>query len=81
MQDEPNFKGEVAEPGPDDLLTIADIMALCGSTRAAVRQWRLAPASEVPYGKGRVIRLYRRADVMEYATSQRRLNRLPKPKD
>lgn len=80
MQDQAEGKNSGGEPGPDDLLTVADIMAMYGVSRAAVRQWHIVPAQEWPYGKGRMIKLYRRADVVAYATSQRRLNRLPKSK-
>ena len=82
MQDEPTFKGEASEPGPDDLLTTQDIMAQYEISRSAVRQWRLKPAQEIRYGEkqNRTLRLYRRADVEAYAASQRRVNRLPKTK-
>ena len=78
MQDEPTFKGEESEPGPDDLLTVPEIAKIYGIGRSAVRQWKLKPAKLVPMGS-RTLRLYRRADVEAYANSDRRQNRLPKP--
>lgn len=78
MDDSALRKGHNGEPHPDDLLTIPEIARLYGIGRSAVRQWKLKPAKLVPMGS-RTLRLYRRADVEAYATSERRLNRLPKP--
>lgn len=81
MDDKMARKGEAPAPSPDDLLSTQDIMEIYGISRSAVRQWRLAPAKEVPFGKDRVIRFYWRHEVEAYAQSQRRLNRLPKHKN
>ena len=67
-----------APPSPDDLLLVADIMAMYGISRSAVRQWRLKPFDRVRIGSSRYVLRYRRADVEAYAGSTRRLNRLPK---
>ena len=71
-------QGDGQEPSPDDLLSVQEVADLVGVSRSAIRQWRLKPASEIAFGRGRVIRLYRRSDVLAYAASKRRLNRLPK---
>lgn len=78
MDDSALRKGHNGEPHPDDLLTVGEVAAMYGITRAAVQQWKLRPAKLVPWGRGK-LRLYRRADVEAYASSARRLNRLPKP--
>ena len=57
-------------------MSIPQIAELYGVSVAAVRQWQIDPACVIPYGKGRALRLYHRADVVAYAESAQRKNRL-----
>lgn len=72
--------GRGKEPCPHGLMTTAQIAHQYGITYSAVRQWRLEPYDVIVIGDNRRVRRYCRAKVEAYATSQRRLNRLPKPK-
>lgn len=83
MSDEAQGKGlEGAQrPQARRMLSVQDIAAMYDIRVEAVRQWKLTPAVTVPFGKGRKLRLYWEDEVIAYATSRRRLNRLPKPKE